>query len=68
MFDTCVQRFDVTENLKNFRTKSLFGTAQNSFMGNFFCQTLISKTTLWMNLFLFSSHKEMSWDELKKVV
>ena len=31
----------------------------------FFCETLISKTTLWMKLFFFS-HKNMSWDEAEK--
>jgi len=53
------------------KTKSLFGIAHNSFMSCcklfFFCQTLISKTVSWMKLFFFFSHKDMSWDEAKKV-
>jgi len=32
----------------------------------FFCQTLISKTALWMKLFFSSSHKDISWMKLEK--
>jgi len=31
----------------------------------FFCQTLISKTASWVELFSFS-HEDMSWDEVEK--
>jgi len=53
-----------------FETKGLFGTTHNSFMSCcelfFFCQTLISKIASWMKLFFFSSHKDISWDEVEK--
>jgi hypothetical protein len=31
----------------------------------YFCQTFISKIALWVNLIFSSSHKDMSWDEVK---
>jgi len=32
----------------------------------FFYQTLISKTVSWVKVLFFSSHKELSWDEVEK--